>query len=33
MKKPKIFDELFDMVYHCSEAGDNEAFETWSEEE
>lgn len=33
MKKPKIFDEWFDMVYPGSETGDYEAFETWSEEE
>ena len=33
MKKTKIFDELFDMVYPGSETGDNEAFDTWSEEE
>lgn len=29
MKKPKIFDEWFNMVYPGSETGDYEAFETW----
>lgn len=33
MKKPKIFDEWFDMVYPESETGDYEAFKTWSVEE
>lgn len=33
MKKPKIFDEWFDMVYENSEQGAYDAFQTWSEEE
>ena len=33
MKKPKIFDEWFDMVYPESETGDYEAFKTCSVEE
>lgn len=33
MKKPKIFDEWFDMVYEVSEQGDYDAFQTWTEKE
>lgn len=32
-KKPKIFDEWFDMVHPDSEQGASDAFEIWSEEE
>ncbi len=33
MKKPKIFNQWFEMVFPGSEQGDYEAFEIWSEEE
>ena len=33
MKKPKIFDEWFDIVYEISEQGEYVAYEIWSEEE
>lgn len=33
MKKPKIFDEWFDMVYPVNEWGEYETSEIWSEKE
>lgn len=33
MKKPKIFDEWFDMVFEISEQGEYDAYQTWSEKE